>query len=344
MPGISVIVPVYKAEAFLTDCVESILSQTCSDYEIILVNDGSPDNSGKICDDYATKYGFISVIHQENQGQAAARNHAMALAKGDWICFVDSDDLIHPQMLELLKQAAKESSAPISMCGMLEAVTLPEDFMRNREVHFETLTMDEDTLVSLHDADKYPAWVACAKLIRRDLIENYLFHEGRVYEDNEAVCRWVCSGGSLAVTEEQLYFYRGNPDSTTKAAFRLKRLDYLWALERIIGFYTDLGYETLRQRFVDRYLEAVLSCCNGARYLLNRPDVVRQIEKQTKTFLRKEKILLTREQFGEFLNVMRPGIAKLYWPVSGAVNTLRQKGFAGILKKVRNHFKEGDGQ
>jgi len=333
MPGISVIVPVYKAEAFLTDCVESILSQSFSDFEIILVNDGSPDNSGKICDEFAEKYGCISVIHQENQGQAAARNHAMALAKGDWICFVDSDDLIHPQMLELLKQAAENSGAPVSMCGMLEAVTLPENFMGSREVRFETLTMDEETLVSLHDADKYPAWVACAKLIRRDLIENYPFHAGRVYEDNEAVCRGVCNGGSLAVTEEKLYFYRGNPDSTTKAAFRLKRLDYLWALESIIGFYTDLGYETMRRRFIDRYLEAVLSCCNGARYLLNRPDVVRQIEKQTKTFLRKENICLTREQFGEFLNVMHPDIAKIYWPVSGAVHTLRRRGFSGILKR-----------
>ena len=109
-------------------------------------------------------------------------------------------------------------------------------------------------------------------------------------------------------------------------------------MESIICFYTDLGYETLRQRFIDRYLEAVLSCCNGARYLLNRPDVVSQIEKQTKTFLRKEKINLTREQFGEFLNVMRPDIAKIYWPISGAVHTLRQKGFAGILKKVRKHL------
>ena len=196
MPKISVIVPVYNAENFLRDCIDSILSQTFSDFEIILVNDGSPDNSGKICDEYAAKYDCISVIHQENQGQAAARNHAMTQAKGDWICFVDSDDLIHPQMLELLDQAANESGAPISQCGMLEAVTLPEDFRNHREAPFRTLIMDEATLVALHDADQYPGWVACAKLIRRDLIENYPFHEGRVYEDNEAVCRWICRGGS----------------------------------------------------------------------------------------------------------------------------------------------------
>ena len=99
MPEISVIVPVYKAEAFLADCIDSILSQTFSDFEIILVDDGSPDNSGRICEEYAAKYACIRVLHQENQGQAAARNHALTHAQGQWICYVDSDDLIHPRML-----------------------------------------------------------------------------------------------------------------------------------------------------------------------------------------------------------------------------------------------------
>lgn len=344
MPTISVIIPVYNAEAFLADCIDSILSQSFTDFEIILVNDGSPDGSDRICDDYAAKFDCISVIHQENQGQAAARNHALPLAKGAWICYVDSDDLIHPKTLELLYQAVQETGAPISQCGMLEAVLLPEDFRKDREVAFQTLTMDEETLVTLHDTDQYPGWVACAKLIRRDLIEAYPFREGRVYEDNEAVCRWICNGGKLAVTEEKLYFYRGNPDSTTKAAFRLKRLDYLWALESIIGYYTDLGYEKMRQRFIDRYLEAVLSCCNGARYLLNRPDVVKQIGKQTKAFLHAQDIRLTNQQYGELLNVIQPGLAKIYWPVSAVAGTLQREGISGFLKKIRKHFGKGDDQ
>ena len=344
MSAITVIVPVYQAEAYLADCVESILSQSFSDFEIILVNDGSPDNCAGICDAYAAKYDCISVIHQENRGQAAARNHAMTHAKGDWICFVDSDDLIHPRMLELLYRAVTESGAPISQCGMLEAVELPADFRKDREACFDTLTMDEATLVALHDADRYPAWVACAKLIRRELIERYPFHEGRVYEDNEAVCRWVCNGGKLASTEEKLYFYRGNPHSTTKAAFRLKRLDYLWALESIISFYGSLGYETLRRRFIDRYAEAVCSCCNGARYLLDRPDVVKQIEKQTKDFLRREQIKLTREQFEPLLDVMHPRLIRFYWPVSGAVHTLKEEGIAGVWRKIRKQLGKEENQ
>ena len=343
MPEICVIVPVYKAEAFLADCIDSILSQSFSDFEIILVDDGSPDNSGRICEEYAAKYACIRVLHQENQGQAAARNHALTHAQGQWICYVDSDDLIHPGMLEHLYNGIHSTGAPVAMCEMLEAVTPPESFYQDREISFEHLPMDEETLTSLYDAEEYPAWVACAKLIRRDLIESYPFREGRVYEDNEAVCRWVCSGGKLASTEEKLYFYRGNPDSTTKAAFRLKRLDYLWALESIIGFYGSLGYNVLRQRFIDRYAEAVLSCCNGARYLLDRPDVVKQIEKQTKAFLRREQIKLTKAQFEPLLDVMHPRLIKLYWPVSGAVNTLRREGAAGVLRKIRKQLGKDEG-
>ena len=111
MPEISVIVPVYKAEAYLADCVESLLAQTFTDFEIILVDDGSPDNCGSLCDGYAAANDRISVIHQENRGQSAARNHAMTRAAGKWICFVDSDDLIHPQMLELLYRAVCEEKA-----------------------------------------------------------------------------------------------------------------------------------------------------------------------------------------------------------------------------------------
>lgn len=342
MPEISVIVPVYNAEEYLADCVESLLSQTFSDFEVILVDDGSPDHSGSLCDGYAAKYDHIFAIHQENRGQSAARNHAMTLARGQWICFVDSDDLIHPLMLELLYRAARDSGAAIAMCGMLEELTLPEEFHRERDPVFDTLPMDEETLLRLYDAGEYPGWVACAKLIRKELIVHYPFREGRVYEDNEAVCRWICEAGSLVRTKEQLYFYRGNPDSTTKGEFKIKRLDYLWALESIIGHYTALGYQQMRQRFVERYLEAVVDCCNGVRYMLFQPKLSKGIEKQVRSFLRREKISLTKPQFEALLEVMHPEIMWLYWPVAGAAATLWQQGLAGLLKKIRKQLGRGD--
>ena len=105
MPEISVIIPVYKCEQYIESCVDSILNQTYRDFEIILVDDGSPDNSGKICDELAEKYNKITVLHQENQGQSAARNNGVKIARGKWICFVDCDDSVHPRMLEALYNA-----------------------------------------------------------------------------------------------------------------------------------------------------------------------------------------------------------------------------------------------
>lgn len=330
MPKISVIVPVYKAEAYLADCIDSVLSQSFSDFEVILVNDGSPDNCAAICEAYARMDGRISVMHQENQGQAAARNHALARAKGAWICFVDSDDRIHPQMLEVLYQAAMECGAGISMCRMLEAPELSEEFFRSPGKVFDVLSMDEQTLTDLYDADAYPAWVACAKLIRKSLVEAYPFREGRVYEDNEAVCRWVCGGRKLARIEQPLYFYRTNPESTTKSGFSQKRLDYLWALESIIRFYGEMGYFQMRRRFVARYVEAAVSCCNGMRHILDRPDMVARIEAEVKAFLKAEKLHLTRTQFESLLDATHPKLVRFYWPV------------AGVLRRLENLLEKGE--
>lgn len=342
MPKISVIVPVYKAENYLKACIDSILSQTFPDFEIILVEDGSPDNCGRICDEYAAEYDCICALHQENQGQAAARNHAMAYAKGEWICFVDSDDLIHPQMLQLLYQAAVSGNAPVSMCRMLEAEILPEDFCKPHPEQFEVLSMDEETLLKLHDADAYPAWVACAKLIRRELVEAYPFHEGRVFEDNEAVCHWVCDGKKLARMEHPLYFYRTNAGSTTKSDFSLKKLDYMWALESIIRYYDSLGFDRMRRRFFDRYVEAVISSCNGLRYMLQQEEKVREIEQQYRKFSRRQNLRPSQAQFEALLDVTHPKLVKLYWPIAGGIRTLRDQGISEMVKKLVKHMRKGE--
>ena len=344
MPKISVIVPVYKAENYLKDCVDSILSQTYQDFELILVEDGSPDRCGELCDALAAGHDRISVIHQQNRGQAAARNHAMQYAKGEWICFVDSDDLIHPQMLELLYNAAVSGNAPISMCQMLEAATLPEDFRNSREEQFTVLPMDEETLLNLHDADAYPAWVACAKLIRRELVESYPFREGRVFEDNEAVCHWVCGGKKLAAMDHQLYFYRTNQGSTTKSDFSLKKLDYLWALESIIRYYASLGYDRMRGRFLDRYVDAVVSSCNGLRYMLNQPEKVTAVEKQFRKFAREQKLKLTKAQFEAVLDATQPKLMKFYWPAEAAARVFREQGVSGMIKKIMQQIRKGEQQ
>lgn len=340
MPEISVIVPVYKAEDYLHACVDSILSQTVSDFELILVDDGSPDGCGAICDDYAARDSRVRVIHQENQGQAAARNHAFSIAKGEWVCFVDSDDAVHPQMLERLGQAAAESGAAMSMCRMLEAPEMPEDFSSPVEVSWELLSMAEESLVALFDAEDYPGWVACAKLIRRELVQSHPFCPGRVYEDNEAVCHWIYGAKTVASIPHSLYFYRTNPGSTTQSRFSMKKLDYLWALEGIIRFYSSIGYTTLRERFGTLYAEEAAGDYHRVKYELNDPKAARDIEKAARR-LRRE-IPFTKAQFEIMFSAMHPKLTRLYWPLEGAARTLREDGVSGLIRKVGKHLRKGE--
>lgn len=322
MPEISIIVPVYRAEKYLNACVDSILYQTFSDFELVLIEDGSPDQSGAICDEYAQRDQRVRVIHQPNQGQAAARNHALPMTQGKWLCYVDSDDTIHPQMLEHLYRAAIESGAGISMCQFLEAPEKPVGYEQPVDFSYELLNMDEKTLTELHDRDLYPGWVACAKLIRRECVEGYPFQTGRVYEDNEAVTRWLLPAKNLAMLPEKLYFYRANPDSTTKSRFSLKRLDYLWALESMIGYFRSVGYYTLAQRFLERYVEAAASACYGVRQELKRPELVSGILSDVKKFLRRERIKLTRQERLSLLEAAHPNAMGRFWKAAEKLRKL----------------------
>lgn len=118
MPELSIIVPVYKVEPYLRRCIDSILAQTFRDFELILIDDGSPDHCGAICDEYAAKDSRIIVIHQKNQGVSAARNAGLDIARGTYLGFVDSDDWIEPEMYETMLATAKEKQVDVVVCGI----------------------------------------------------------------------------------------------------------------------------------------------------------------------------------------------------------------------------------
>lgn len=317
MPKISVIVPVYQAEAYLAECIDSILCQTFEDFELILVDDGSPDNCWTICREYEQRDSRVRVLQQENRGQAAARNHAMKLAQGQWICFVDSDDVIHPQMVELLYRAAAESGTDMSMCRYVEAAQLPDDFFQPAVLDYTILSTGEGGLVELYDREAYPGWVACTKLVRREIVEGYPFTEGRVFEDNEAVSRWICRVKEISSLDQTLYYYRTNPNSTTKSSFSLKKLDYLWALESITRFYGEIGYDKMHIRFFRRYVNAAVDSCYGVRADLKREDLAKDIAKRVKAFAREEKLSLTQTEFEALMDAAPPKWIRLYWIAAG---------------------------
>ena len=128
MTLVSVIVPVYNSEKYLCECIGSILSQTFNDFEIILVDDGSNDNSGRICEEFAKDHSFIRVIHQKNKGQSAARNAGVRAAKSDLLCFIDSDDIVHPDMLRAMYAEYKKGGVGAVTCERISGEEPEESF------------------------------------------------------------------------------------------------------------------------------------------------------------------------------------------------------------------------
>ncbi len=254
-PRISVIIPVYKCEEYLENCVNSILSQTFSDFEIILVDDGSPDNSGSLCDELAEKYDNIIVLHQENQGQAAARNNGVKIANGEWLHFVDCDDSINPYILEALYNAVTENNVKLAMCSAVQGEKPDEDFFNEKEVSFNTLTMTEDNILNLCKNEKYYYWVVWGKLIHKSIYEKYPLTEGKIYEDNAIVCKWLHEAKTVAITDAPLYFYYINTTGTTKKAFTQKQLDVLWAFKEQIDFFSSLDYQKMTEHLATYYFE-----------------------------------------------------------------------------------------
>lgn len=231
----SVILPVYKVEKFLRPCVDSILNQSYKDFEVILVDDGSPDSCPQICDDYASKDSRVKVIHKSNGGQADARNVGLENALGDYVCYVDSDDyLIDNNVLQLL--ADKTESNPDIVHYKFKEWFEYDGHVS--ECKFDYIVPTEgrslaDIYCDLIDKDAYynSAW---SKIIRRNLLmdNNIRFEKGIVGEDNEWYYHVVMAAKSLILVDEPLYVYRRRQGSTTTTASRKNLLDQLHVLEK----------------------------------------------------------------------------------------------------------------
>ena len=237
MDLVSIIVPVYNVEKYIHQCVDSIINQTYKNIEIILVDDGSPDSCGRICDEYAEKDSRIKVIHKENGGLSDARNCGIEAAMGDWLMFVDSDDWIEPDMAEKLLEVAVNNDVRMAVC----AVVL---FDEEKEYVPEYLTVTEGLYTAEEIFEKnIPTGfvIACNKIISKSLFDGFRFEKGRIHEDEIAAHHLIGQSDKVAVTGEKLYHYRQVQGSITKV-FNYKRLDSVYALYNRFGYYKKHGY------------------------------------------------------------------------------------------------------
>ena len=239
---LSILVPVYNAEKNLKGCLDSILAQTYTDYEIVLVNDGSADGSGAICEAYAAQYPAIRVIHQENGGVSRARNVLLAAARGAYITFVDADDALDPWYLETLLRDLRETESDIAICSWDE---VSEDGVRmelnydRKEEGFVLWTGEQAVNRLLYQKGiDTNLW---GKLYTRQVLEGVVFPEGKAYEDIAVVYQIFLKARRVCYRPQALYLYTINTSGISQSKFTPRRMDLIDNVDAV--------YEDIRNRF-----------------------------------------------------------------------------------------------
>ena len=319
MPEVSVIVPVYNVESYLPECLDSILAQSFRDYELILVDDGSTDKSGAICEEYAEKDGRIRVLRQSNKGQSAARNLGVAESKSKLLCFIDSDDAVNPVLLESFLSTYKRYRVGVVTCDRIQGKATPGDFYLPNEITAQVIEINEDRLLELLNNNETIYWSLFPCLIEKIIYDTYPLTNGRVMEDNAVSCQWLTESGSVALIRSPLYFYRENPNSTMNAAFTTKKLDFLWALEQQLSFYEKCGFEKMQGAVAREFILSALYLADRAGKELGDKKLSHKIVSDA---------LRIRNRYCEYLNLTEDEERKIF----KATHPLRHK----IRKKLRS--------
>lgn len=244
-PALSVIMPVYNVGPYLCACVDSILCQTFGDFELILVDDGSTDGCPAICDAYEGRDPRVRVVHKENGGLSSARNAGMRAARAELLSFIDSDDFVHPQMLEALTAPLlADASTGVAMCTYRRCDGEDECDMGTRKLPTPEIMGAVCALETVY-GNVVPniTFVAWNKVYRRELFEKsgVEYPEGKLYEDGFTTYRLLYEAEKVALVDEQLYFYRVRPGSIVSGKKRVdeRRMDELDADIEAWEFFRD---------------------------------------------------------------------------------------------------------
>ncbi len=248
-PLISIIIPVYNVEKYLPRCLNSVIAQTYTNLEIILIDDGSTDASGKICDEYARKDSRFKILHKGNQGLASARNDGLRMATGEYIGFVDSDDYIEKDMFECLYNLITRDNADISMCDM---------FIERKGKWVESNVIDTPyKCVTRSEIFKFPIWrVVWNKLYRSSGLKNICFKEGISYgEDTLFSFELITNVNKVAIGNKKKYYYAQNNLSITHK-FKKRHIDYLDIEQKVMDYAKRNMLPQLYQQALDAQMNA----------------------------------------------------------------------------------------
>lgn len=319
---ISVIIPVYKVEKYLCRCVDSVLAQTYANMEIILVDDGSPDNCPVMCDEYARQDSRVKVIHQENAGLSGARNAGIDMAQGQWLAFVDSDDYLAADFLERLYQACVDTGSSLSVCRWeyVRGETIPEHGTGETRVY-----TGREMLANLYVPDGAYFVVAWNKLYRKELFEDIRYPLGRIHEDEATTYRIYDKVKKAAYVDRSLYGYFVTPVSITRG-FNPKRMDWVTAVAERLDFFEQKGYTELMVPGLQALADGSIDIWFGLRDQL--PGSEKQQE-EIRTLIREG--LRRVKKYGKFPLRTEIGYRLfLTWP--------------GLYRKLLNQVKDENGK
>lgn len=323
---ISLIVPVYNSEKYLKKCIDSILNQTYSNFELILVDDGSVDKSPQICDDYARKDSRIVVIHQKNQGQAVARNKALDVCKGDYISFVDSDDYVHPQMLEVLMNTMQKSNAEIVVCDYVQGYDTNFNWNDNDIVDDFTLFDGKTFLSNCLIGKTGKNWLLWDKIYKKTVFNDIRLPEGRIYEDNATVYKLIYGANKVAYSNNVLYYYFTNSESTVNKNFSPKHLDWLLVVEEMIEFFNFKNEVNLLEWANRCYLNSLTDLYSKvSKYCPSEICLRKELKSKLKKLYGQErrKYRINIKTYPNVIEILYPTYAKIYWGINSVKNKMK---------------------
>ena len=249
-PAVSIIVPVYNVKKYLLRCIYSVLNQTYNNFEIILVDDGSTDGSGTLCDRLKSRDNRIKVIHKENGGLSSARNAGLDIASGEYVTFVDSDDYVSRLYLEKLIELCNNEDNTIGIVGTQivkgKERSSPEKSYRTYSINgkdFETLFLGNITGDS-----------SCAKLFPLKFFENVRFIEGRILEDIGVTYKLFYQAEKVMVSEESHYYYFQRTGSIMNSNFSIKKSNGIYSYEERLAFIKEKLNKDIYDRFMQQYV------------------------------------------------------------------------------------------
>ena len=291
---VSVIVPIYNVEKYLKRCVDSIIKQTYKNIEIILVDDGSPDNCNRICDEYTQIDKRVKVIHKKNGGLSSARNAGLDISKGEYICFIDSDDWVSENFVEfLLKNIVKEKSDIIT-CETLDVKTEQETYEKSADEDLKIKTYYKDYVIE----NMYSEEIQLKPAVQNKMYKSYIFdslrfREGMIHEDEEILIKILLKSHKITITNKKLYYYFLSTDSIMRRKFNINRLNILDALEERIDILENTKYKKALMLTILRYYEQL----NEMYFLLKASDIEEKGQHLNKL---KEKIRETKKMLKNY--------------------------------------------